>query len=174
MSPFPAALPVDSVPRVEGETSMPDLEPESPSTGWGGRTGCIGYLAKMFPRISETFILEEIQALRRHGVPVRIYSLLEPNRDARVHPEAEGLASECFVLPEARWSHMPHFLADLWACFRVRPSGTAKQVFRLFREPGRRSFRRLVRATALAARMRRDHVAHLHAAWAHGPASVAR
>jgi glycosyltransferase involved in cell wall biosynthesis len=128
----------------------------------------------MFPRISETFILEEIQALRRHGVPVKIYSLLAPVRDARVHPEARDLASECSVLAEARWSHMPRFLTELWSCFRVRPSGTAKQVFRLLREPGSRSFRRLVRATDLAVRMRRDHVAHLHAAWAHGPSSVAR
>src|SRR5215831_7737459 len=100
MSRSPVASSVDSIPRFEGEAAHFDLEPASVATGWGGRTGCIGYLAKMFPRISETFILEEIQALRRHGIPVRIYSLLAPTRDARVHSEAVDLASECFVLPE--------------------------------------------------------------------------
>jgi len=128
----------------------------------------------MFPRISETFILEEIQALRRHGVPVKIYSMLAPTRDARVHPEAKALMPEVEILPEPGWSQAPRLLADLWACGRARPTGTTKQVLRLLREPGGRSFRRLARAAALAVRMRRDHIAHLHAAWAHGPSSVAR
>jgi len=151
-----------------------DLLADPAPSPWEGRSGSVGYLAKMFPRISETFILEEIQALRRHGVPVKIYSLLAPTRDARVHPEAQDLVPETYVLPEPRWSSMPRFVANLWACFRVRPSGTTKQVLRLLQEPRRRSFRRLVRAADLAVRLRRDHVAHLHAAWAHGPASVAR
>ena len=52
--------------------------------------GHLGYVVKMFPRISETFILREIRALRREGVPVRVYSLLPPDRDARSHPEARA------------------------------------------------------------------------------------
>jgi len=128
----------------------------------------------MFPRISETFILDEILALKRHGVPVKIYSLLPPTRDARVHKDAEALMPEVEILPTPGWSEMQRTLGDLLACFRVRPSGTVKQVLRLLLPPRERSFLRLARAAALAVRLRRDRVAHLHAAWAHGPASVAR
>ncbi len=155
--------------HADGASSEP-----GPVPAWEGRTGCIGYLAKMFPRISETFILEEILALRRRGVRVKIYSLLPPIRDARIHLEAEALMPEVEILPGHGRVEIGAMLSDLWACFRVRPTGTVKQVLRLLQQPGGRSFLRLARASALAVRMRRDHVAHLHAAWAHGPASVAR
>ncbi len=141
---------------------------------WGGQTGNLGYLAKMFPRISETFILREVRALQRHGIPVRIYSLLPPTRDARVHAEAELLAATVEVLPQPGWSNWRGFLADLLSCLRTRPGATGREVMRSLLRPRRRSFRRLFRAVSLAVRLRRDRVAHLHAAWAHTPASVAR
>src|SRR5262249_28843262 len=132
---------------------------------WDGRTGCVGYVAKMFPRISETFILEEILALKRHGIPVKIYSLLPPVRDARMHPQAADLAPEVQVLGpigQVRWQAM---MSGAVACFGVRPTGTAKHVARaLLSSQYVRSVRRLERALALAVRLRRDRVAHVHAA----------
>ena len=38
----------------------------------------IAYLIKCFPRLSETFILNEVLELEQQGLPLRIYSLLEP------------------------------------------------------------------------------------------------
>src|SRR5207249_2810551 len=105
--------------------------PEAGAPSWPGQTGRVGYVAKMFPRISETFILEEILALRRNGVPVRIYSLLPPGRDARVHPEAEALLPEVEVLtPEGRGSAL-RSLQELGTCFRLRPLRTAIYVARV-------------------------------------------
>src|SRR5258708_28065719 len=37
----------------------------------------IGYVLKRFPRLSETFILNEILELERLGTPVQIYSLID-------------------------------------------------------------------------------------------------
>jgi glycosyltransferase involved in cell wall biosynthesis len=38
----------------------------------------IGYVLKRFPRLSETFILNEVMELHREGTPVQIYSLTDP------------------------------------------------------------------------------------------------
>lgn len=41
----------------------------------------IGYILKVFPKISETFIVNELVELRRRGVDVFIYSMTEPSED---------------------------------------------------------------------------------------------
>ena len=128
----------------------------------------------MFPRISETFILREVLALKRQGIPVRIYSVLPPTRDAKLHPQAAALLEEVCILPQPRLAEMGGFLRDLRGCFAARPWPTVKQVLRLLLRPQRSRFRKFFRAVCLVARMREDRVAHLHAAWAHTPASVAR
>src|SRR6266700_2108092 len=38
----------------------------------------VGYVLKQFPRLSETFIFNEVMELRRQGTAVQIYSLTEP------------------------------------------------------------------------------------------------
>ena len=43
----------------------------------------VGYILKRFPRLSETFILNEIIALERAGVEVEIFSLLRPPAEDR-------------------------------------------------------------------------------------------
>src|SRR5262249_24741382 len=155
-------------------TRSPSPAPGVPPT-WASREGCLGYVAKMFPRISETFILEEILALKRNGFPVRIYSLLPPVRDARIHPQAARPAPQVQILERPERERWRSLARDLFSCARVRPVGTVKLLLRslVSRHPAG-SLRRLARAASLAARLRRDHVSHIYAAWAHGPASVAR
>ena len=48
------------------------------------RTLRIGYIVKMFPRFSETFILNEILELERQGAKVTVFSLLPPT-EGRFH-----------------------------------------------------------------------------------------
>jgi len=148
---------------------MTPREPESATD----TNGCLAYVAKMFPRISETFVLNEIRALRREGVPFRIYSILPPVRDRRVHPEAMPFAAETEILPQPSWSQIAEFFASIRRCFRAAPRETAAELGRALLRPTPRSFRILFRALTLAERLRRDEVLHIHAAWAHTPASIA-
>ena len=141
---------------------------------WKGATGTLGYVAKMFPRVSETFILREVLALRQHGIPVRIYSLMPATRDRQVHPAARDLIPEVVYLPEPGLASLGSFLSSLGTCLRLWPRRTLAHLCRTLVKPRRRRWRRFHRAVILAAWMRRDRVAHLHAAWAHTPASVAR
>jgi glycosyltransferase involved in cell wall biosynthesis len=141
---------------------------------WAGRDGAVGYVAKMFPRISETFVLREIQALRRSGIHLRIYSLLPPTRDPRTHPAALALLPEVVVLPQPGWRTLGRLLADFGYCAAHHGWTTWREIGRLFLNPRPRTWKRFARAIFLAAHVHRDRVAHLHAAWAHTPASVVR
>jgi colanic acid/amylovoran biosynthesis glycosyltransferase len=48
-----------------------------------GSPAKVGYVLKRFPRLSETFVLNELLELRRQGVEVEIFSLLKPPEEVR-------------------------------------------------------------------------------------------
>ncbi len=60
----------------------------------------IGYVLKRFPRLSETFILNEILALERTGVEVEIFSLLRPPKEGR-HALISELKAPVTYLPSS-------------------------------------------------------------------------
>jgi colanic acid/amylovoran biosynthesis glycosyltransferase len=59
----------------------------------------IAYILKMYPRFSETFIVNEILELERQGVDVRIYSLRKPD-DGRFHAELARVKANVVYTPE--------------------------------------------------------------------------
>ncbi|HET7498132.1 MAG TPA: glycosyltransferase, partial [Candidatus Eisenbacteria bacterium] len=126
----------------------------------------------MFPRITETFVLNEVLALRRRGVPLRIYSLLPPVRDVRIHPEAEALLDEVWVVSPLSWRSAVELGSALKRLFQTHPFRTASYLLGgiIHLSPG--GLRNGIRGLLLADRLLRDDVAHVHAAWAHTPATV--
>lgn len=63
----------------------------------------VAYVLRAFPRLSETFILQELLALRAQGIPVRVFAL-ERVEGERMHPEAERLLPEVtFITPRERF-----------------------------------------------------------------------
>jgi len=59
----------------------------------------IAYILKMYPRFSETFIVNEILELERQGVDVRIYSLRKPD-DGRFHPALARVKANVIYAPQ--------------------------------------------------------------------------
>lgn len=59
----------------------------------------LAYVLKMYPRFSETFILNEILELERQGADVRIYSLHKPD-DGRFHAALARVRASVVYLPE--------------------------------------------------------------------------
>src|SRR5437867_3627101 len=59
----------------------------------------LGYLVKAFPRISETFIINEVLELERQGFDLRIYALSRPS-DTRRQRLADQVHSPVTYLPE--------------------------------------------------------------------------
>src|SRR5882724_5407221 len=63
----------------------------------------VGYVLKMFPRLSETFILNEVLELERQGLELRIFSLKRP-AEAVFHAQTKLVRSPITYLPEKIYS----------------------------------------------------------------------
>ena len=63
----------------------------------------VGYLLKMFPRLSETFILNELLELERQATEVSVFSLMYPT-DGRFHGRLSELRLQYRKDPSADWT----------------------------------------------------------------------
>lgn len=134
----------------------------------------VAVVLKGYPRLSETFIAQELLALERRGLPLEIWSLRRPTDRAR-HPMHTQIQAPVAYLPEYLRDAPLRVLAGLVAALR-RPRFPA--LLTLFardfrRDPTASRIRRLGQALALARELPAD-VAHLHVHFLHTPASVAR
>jgi len=138
----------------------------------------IAYLVKRFPRLSETFVLNEILELRRQGIAVALYALTETG-ERTVHADAAALVPEVVFLHDARgaWRRVRSWKRLLWgAALQTlrRPSGTgrvARQIIAVNRSTT--SLKHAVEGLWLARQLRRRDLTHLHAHFAHTPSAVA-
>ena len=136
--------------------------------------GRVAFVLKGYPRLSETFIAQEILALERRGLPILIVSLRRPT-DARTHPVHAEIRAPVHYLPEYL---LPEPLRVLRAWWRVRRRPSYRVARRawlrdLARDPTPNRMRRWGQALVLADELPRD-VGRLHAHFLHTPASVTR
>ena len=141
----------------------------------GTRTGLrVAYIMSRFPKLTETFVLDEILELERKGVSVEVFPLWRENAKV-VHPEA------CAVVARAHFTRtldLP-ILRDNFRWFLRRPIAYLGTLATLIRA-NRRSPRYLIAAMAIfpkachfAERMRTLEVQHVHAHFASHPAAAA-
>jgi len=132
------------------------------------------FVLKGYPRLSETFIAQEILALERRGLPILIVSLRQPT-DRHRHPVHDEIGAPVVYLPEYLYQE-PLRVLRAWRAVRRWPSYRAVRAqwlrdLRRDRTPNRG--RRFGQALVLAAELR-GRVAALHAHFIHTPGSVAR
>jgi glycosyltransferase involved in cell wall biosynthesis len=137
----------------------------------------VGYLPKGYPRISETFITNEILHLERLGLDIRIYPLKRPEGDAR-QANVREVRAPVRYLPEKILLALPLLLAVHAAlCLRrPRPYGRALKytLSRCWRQRSTSTLRRFFQAGWLVGwTLRRTRIRHFHAHFCHGPATVA-
>lgn len=134
----------------------------------------VAFVLKGYPRLSETFIAQEIRGLEQRGIAIHLFSLRKPT-DPAIHPIHREIEAPVTYLPEyLHWQP----LRVLRAWFRVRRlPGYAEAKRRwlsdLRREPNRNRFRRFGQALVLADELPAD-IAWLHSHFLHTPASVTR
>ncbi len=133
----------------------------------------IACIVKGYPRLSETFIAQEIHALEQAGVDIVIYSLRQPT-DPSVHPIHEKIKARVHYLPEYLYLHPLRFIAALFkslfkpAFYSLLPA-FVKDLSRDFTSNrGRRFGQALVLASEIQADREWIYVHFLHT-----PASVA-
>lgn len=139
-----------------------------------GQAGRIAVVVKGYPRLSETFIAQELLALQHRGLALEIWSLRHPT-DRAVHPMHKRIRAKVTYLPEYLYREPVRVLRGvLWAT-RQKRFGLLLRVFwrdlKRDRTPNR--IRRLGQA-AVMGRELPDSVTHLHVHYLHTPGSVVR
>lgn len=131
-------------------------------------------LVKGYPRLSETFIAQEIHGLEQRGIEQLIVSLRRPTDPDR-HPIHDEIRAEILYLPEylkddpkrvragRRWAEAQPTFRRAWAMFRRD----------LERDRTANRWRRFGQACVLARELPAD-IDRLHTHYLHTPASVAR
>lgn len=134
----------------------------------------VAILLKGYPRLSETFIAQEIRALERRGFNVLIYSMRFPT-DKDKHPIHKEIEASVVYLPEYL-RHEPKRVFRAWRKLRRTPLyATARRIWLrdLWRDRTPNRVRRFGQALVLAAELPSE-VRHIYAHFLHTPASVAR
>jgi len=135
------------------------------------------FLLKGFPRISETFISNEILGLERLGFKIHIISMRHP-RESFTHDHVQKIRARVDYLPSSIRPHLKvlltHNLHLLFQAPRRYGRALRKAITRWMRTRKSATFKHLLQAGFLV-----DHllpgskIAHFHAHFAHSPTSVA-
>jgi glycosyltransferase involved in cell wall biosynthesis len=136
--------------------------------------GRVVFVLKGYPRLSETFIAQEIFGLEQRGLEILIVSLRHPT-DRTTHPVHQLIRSAPLYLPEYLYQE-PRRVWRGWLRSRRRAGyRVARNAWfaDLRRDPTPNRVRRFGQALVLAAELP-ENVNHLHAHFLHTPASVAR
>lgn len=165
-------------PATEPDASLmttSEVTGPSSSSSTGLTTGpTTAIILKGYPRLSETFIAQEIRALERAGLAARIISLRHPT-DRETHPIHDEIIASVSYLPEYLYQE-PARVARAWRVARCLPGyAQAFQSWRrdLRRDPTPNRVRRFGQALVLATELP-SSIKRLHAHFLHTPASVTR
>ncbi len=134
----------------------------------------IALIVKGYPRLSETFIAQEILGLEQRDLAIEIVSLRHPY-DPTSHPIHNQISAPVRYLPEYLYKEPLRVLASWW---RVRRWPAYRDLVSLWLKDLRRDFtanrmRRFGQALVLAAELP-PSVGLLYVHYLHTPASVAR
>ncbi len=134
----------------------------------------MAFVLKGYPRLSETFIAQEIEALEQRGLPILIASLRHPT-DSQVHPIHARIRAPVLYLPEYLRDDLMRVLRAWWTVRRKAGYSAARaQWLRdLWRDRSASRMRRFGQALVLAAELPAE-VVRVHAHFLHTPASVVR
>ncbi len=145
----------------------------------------IGFILKGYPRLSETFILNEILLLERLGFKLHLIAMRNPGETA-VHESVKQVRARVTYIPDYFW---PFFFAFIKANVKLwwRKPGVYWAAFsfallRSLRQFSSSTIKRFAQAAYLVenhvyaksgSRFESITLAHLHAHFSHGPTTVA-
>ena len=129
---------------------------------------------KGYPRLSETFISQEILALQNLGFDFQLISLRHPT-DKIVHPITKEITAPVAYLPEYIYQEPLRILKAWWRVRKMAGYKIAWQAFKgdLARDFTRNRIRRFAQGMVVADEFG-DEISALYAHFLHTPTSVAR
>ena len=134
----------------------------------------VAVVLKGYPRLSETFIAQEIQSLQKAGLDLELISLRHPT-DTAIHPVHREINKTALYLPEYLWQQSTRVIRAWW---RVRKSPHYSHARRVWlndlkRDSTPNRIRRFGQSLVLANELS-DGVTLIYAHFLHTPSSVAR
>jgi glycosyltransferase involved in cell wall biosynthesis len=161
----------------------------------GPAEGEIGYVLKSYPRMSETFIANEIYLLEQLGLKLRLFSILD-RRDPQRHAVIDAIRAPVEYLPQVTpldeapfltWlsRNGPKFLGSHWRLLKARPVNYARTMFvalglafkhrrTSWRRPKASFIKEFLQAGAIAQSvLAAGAIRHLHAHFCHSSTTVA-
>lgn len=134
----------------------------------------VAFVLKGYPRLSETFIAQEILGLEQRGMKIVIYSLRHPTDD-RTHTIHDEISAPVHYLPEYIYQEPLRVLCGWLSARRLPGYAAARRLWLrdLRRDATPNRIRRFAQAMVLAGEMQAG-IKHLHAHFLHTPGSVAR
>ena len=150
------------------------MNPGGVRPGGEGAAPRLAVIVKGYPRLSETFIAQEILGLQDRGLDQLIVSLRHPT-DPAIHPVHRRIGADVLYLPEYLYDD-PARVAGARDWARTQPGyARAYAAFRrdLARDRTHNRWRRFGQACVLARELPAD-VGWLHVHYLHTPAAVAR
>ncbi len=96
-------------------------ENQRPATGNQEPGTSIGFILKGYPRLSETFILNEILLLEQMGLKLHIFALRNPG-EAKVHDKVRQVRAGVTYIPDYFWPYFWAFIKANVLLWWSRPS----------------------------------------------------
>lgn len=142
--------------------------------GAAAPAGTLVVVVKGYPRLSETFIAQELLGLERAGLALEIVALRHPT-DTATHPVHAEIRAPVRYLPEYLYQECRRVLRGWWRARRLPGYRAARAAFLadLARDRSPNRVRRFGQALVLAAELD-PRCTRLHAHFLHTPASVTR
>lgn len=133
----------------------------------------LGVVLKGWPRLSETFIAQELVALEKRGFRFEVWSMRQPT-DGKRHPLHDALTARVRYLPEYLHQEPLRVLKGLTHAVRLPGFGAAFRLFlgHLLKDPTPNRLRRFGQAAVLS-REAPAGLSFLYAHFLHTPSSVA-
>jgi glycosyltransferase involved in cell wall biosynthesis len=135
----------------------------------------VGYLLKTYPKLSETFILNEILELERQGVSLHLFSLRKPT-DEKNHPDvAKVKASVTYIptlLPNFDFQDLIILLKSHWQLLSQSPGKYWQALQFHWQRPEKKRLNEFLQAGYLAATMQNLELSHLQAHFANVPTAT--
>jgi len=132
----------------------------------------LGYIIKMYPRVSETFILNEMLELERRGAKISIFSLKKPN-EGIFHPQVALLKAKAHYLEGFDVKKWGTWLGEVWDHLSGDSAGLWELIKEGLAEKDNYKIELAMQAAWIAAKAKETGITHFHAHFASLPSTMA-
>jgi glycosyltransferase involved in cell wall biosynthesis len=137
----------------------------------------VGFILKGYPRLSETFIVNEILLLEQLGLKLHIFAMRNPG-ETKVHESVGRVRAPVTYIPDYFWRCFFSFIGANVKLWRRRPGwywpAFRFALWRSLRQRSSSTIKRFAQAAYLVQKcLPGTTVAHFHAHFSHGPTTVA-